>query len=268
MSRNVFWGAALLLAGLLLLASNLGYLEPFSIWGLWPILIIWPALKVTVGFAVRVDGRRIRLPIGRSIGLRLVALWVLAGAVAELLSNVGLIEYDWGDVAYWSLPLLLVGFGLVILLRPRRRSWAWSTEAGTARRERGGATTKSFIPIGDLRYGARPWDFRSPMDLNLWAGDVDMDLTTARFEPGDNYLSLRMWAGDLDMRAPRDIEVVVSAHCGVGEIRVFDQERSGVDVDIEARRPALEEAPAGEEPKAETRVFIGIDMTFGNIRIR
>jgi len=269
MSRNLFWGAALLLVGLLLLASNLGYIAPFSIWSLWPILIISPALKIVMGFSyarISIDGRRVRVPFSRGVGLRLVALWFLAGATAELLSNLSLIEYDWGDVAYWTLPLLLVGLGLMILLRPGRRSWGWSREARKARRKSGGGG--SFIPIGDLRYGSRPWDFNSPMDLNLWVGDVDMDLTTASFEPGDNYLSVRMWAGDLDVRAPRHIEVIVNANCSAGEIRVFQEERSGVGIDLEARRPALEGGPAEGETRAETRLFIGIDMTFGNARIR
>ncbi|HCJ09862.1 MAG TPA: hypothetical protein DHW14_01685 [Clostridiales bacterium] len=262
MPRNVFWGAVLLLVGFLLLASNLGYIARFSIWGLWPLLVIWPALKFAAGQAFVTVGRDTatkRIRVGGSLGVRLVALWFLAGATAQLLSNLSLSPYDWGDVAHWTLPLLLVGLGLTILLRPRRRRWEWEQTSEAA--IHGGISSL----IGDVRFGARPWVFKSPMRINLWVGDIDLDLTTARFQPGDNYLVIRAWAGDIDLRVPKDMEVVAEVRCMTGEARVFEEHRSGTGIDLAARRPAL----GGDGTEAGgSRLFIGIDITFGEIRVR
>jgi predicted membrane protein len=319
MGRNMFWGLALLLVGLLLLASNLGYVEPFSVWGLWPILIIVPTLKFMVGDSYvgigRHRGNRIRIRIGRSLGARIIALWVLVGAGAQLLHNIGLIPYNWGHVSYWTLPILLVGIGVAIMVHPKRRTWEW-TQAGFDKAafkasfyknggpipkppfsKTGGSCEPSFSEadgsnvssfVGDLRFGARPWVFKSPMNLKLWAGDIDMDLTTAQFSPGDNFLTVKAWAGDLDIRVPHDIEVFVEARCGGGDLRVFDQYREGMGVDLKAHRPARAAAredwtygaaDADQDAEAEkdtgpsaaaevTRLFIGIDMSFGKVTVR
>jgi len=262
MPRNVYWGAALLLVGLLLLASNLGYIARFSLWGLWPLLVIWLSLKFALGRTFVTVGRDTatkRIRVGGSLGVRLVALWFLTGATAQLLFNLSLSPYDWGDVAHWTLPLLLVGLGLIIILRPRRRKWEWEVRSGTA----GDGGVSSLI--GDVRLGARPWAFKSPMRIALWVGDIDLDLTTARFEPGDNYLVIRAWAGDVNVRVPRDMEVVAEVRCTAGEARVLDEYRSGTAIDLTARRPA----PGGDGAEAGgTRLFIGIDVTFGEIRVR
>ncbi|MEW6032647.1 MAG: cell wall-active antibiotics response protein [Bacillota bacterium] len=282
--RSAFWGLALLLAGLLLLAANLGHIPEFNVWGLWPILVMWPAAKLAFGrlfVTVRSPSRPLRVRIGRSLGVRLVALWVLAGATAQLLFNLSLSSYTWGDVSYWTLPLLLIGLGALLLFRPRRRVWRWSEwvengRSGRARtwpsaEEPPGEPSNISSFVGDLRFGSRPWVFKSPMNIQLWAGDIDLDLTTAEFAPGDNYLTIRAWAGDLDVRAPRDMEVIVEAHCGAGDMRIFDEHRSGMDLNIRVRRRPEGRAGDDSTPSGDAdsrgRLFIGIDMSFGEVRV-
>ncbi len=270
-ARRIFWGSAFLLVGALLLASNLGYLQPFSLWGLWPILIIWPALRLVFGssFVAVVDhGRRERIWVGRSLGVRLVALWILAGAAAQLLCNLSLIAYDWGFVAYWTLPVLLVGLGLAILARPRHHDWCcfhhsrWSGRDGGWPEGREGSVS-SFA--GDVHLGRHPWDFKSPMRVDLWAGDIDIDLSTARFAPGPNTLYVSAWAADVDVKAPEGIDVVAEASCSAGQVEVFDRYRSGLGIGAKAARRAdahhgyrgesisggADEATEGEDPAAE-----------------
>lgn len=290
-ARRLFWGSAFLLVGLLLLASNLGYLQPFSVWGLWPILIIWPALRLVFGhaFVAVVDhGRRERIWVGRSLGVRLVALWVLAGAAAQLLHNLSLIVYDWGFVAYWTLPVLLVGLGLAILTRPRHEGWSffhhtrWSHADGDCCEGREGSVS-SFA--GDVHLGRHPWDFKSPMRVDLWAGDIDIDLSTARFEPGMNTLYVSAWAADVDVKAPEGIDVVAEASCTAGQIDVFERCRSGLAIGATATRPAdgggagtTTDAGAGAKAAGSSgaaegaperpRLFIRVALTFGDVRIR
>ncbi len=285
-AKRAFWGSAFLLIGILLLASNLGYLEPFSVWGLWPILIIWPALRVVFGgsyVAVVDHGRREHIRVGRGFGVRLVALWILAGAVAELLHNLSLIVYDWGFVAYWTLPVLLVGLGIVILASPRER-WSfycghrhWSgrewrkewSEAG------GDGSVSSFA--GDIRLGRDPFEFKSPMKVDLWAGDIDVDLTRATFKPGLNTLYVHAWAADVDIEAPEGIDVTAEACCVAGEIALFSERRSGISVDARAFRSAHgregDESGAEADSKAggdsgQPRLLIVVDLTFGDVRVR
>ncbi len=270
MSRRVFWGSSLLVVGLLLLASNLGYLARFSVWSLWPVLVMWPALRLaTLGSFVTVvdERRRERIWVGGSLGFRLVMLWVFAGATAQLGHNLSLWPYDWGFVTYWSLPFLLVGVGLAVLLRPRHRAWSW-VRCDHCRGE--GGNVSGFV--GDIRYGDRPWDFKSPMKVSLWAGDVDLDLTTARFSPGPNYLVVRAWAADVDIRVPEGIEVVAEAGCSAGEVSLFDRRRSGLGVWLRAGRPGPDgEAGAGRNDPgagAQTKLYVKASLTFGQVRVR
>jgi len=283
MSGRFFWGSALVVIGLALLAANLGYIEAFNLWGLWPILILWPALRfLTRGAFVTVGGARrwVGLRVGPSLITRLVALWVAAGAAAQLLYNLGLIAWDWGDVAYWSLPVLLVLVGVVWMARPRRRSWAWNCSEVDVDAE--GGSVSSFV--GDLSYGRRPWEFKSPVTVDLWAGDIDIDLTTARFSPGDNHLYVSAWAGDVDIEAPEGIDVKVRVHCGAGHARVFGRHRDGLGINLTATRPAREVCGGGDdtpeggagagatEGDAATpeppRLHIDIDLTFGDVTVR
>lgn len=281
MSKRIFWGIGIVIVGVLLLAANFGYIRPFSVWGLWPVFILVPAAKfalqgVDIDVDVATGKTRHSTRFRPSIGYRLIALWVVVGAAAELLNNVHLFPYDWGDIAYWTLPLLLVGIGLALMLRPHDRMWRWSQ----SEKVRNAASGTSVL-VGDLRFGSRPWVFKSPMLISLGiAGDVDVDLTTAQFSPGDNYLALKAWAGEFTVRVPDNIEVVVEAHCSAGQLRVFDEERDGVSCDLKVTRPARVAASgyasaAGDgvyccEPNdtEPVRLFIGASLTFGDVRIR
>ncbi|MCL6580821.1 MAG: cell wall-active antibiotics response protein [Firmicutes bacterium] len=299
MSSRLYWGAALVLIGLLLLASNVGLLAPFSVWGLWPILVIWPATKIALGLRVvsigsdwahgvfRVHPRPIT---------RLVAAWVALGATAELLNNVGLIRYDWGDFTYWTLPALLVAVGVVLVVRRDRVCCGWVGRWRSVKDWNGG-NVSAFA--GEIRYGHRPWDFKSPCNISVWAGDIDLDLSTARFQPGTNRLHVNAWAADVDIRAPEGIEVYVQANCAAGELEVFDQHRSGLGLALSGRRRPLrgaglediaperggdgeserEAAPVGSTEPGEAagaggatvdqppKLYIHVNLVFGDVRV-
>ena len=300
MFRRSGWGLILVVIGLLLLAANLGYIPPFSVWDLWPLLILWPALKLTFGrvsVEVHADARvrgteaRVRGTDARHefrfrppLGLRLVGLWLAVGSGTQLFHNVHLLRYDWGSVFYWTAPLLLVGLGLALMARPGGSLWRWSPWSPPNRaKEFGRPASGASVIAGDLRFGSRPWVFRSPMVVSLWAGDVDVDLTTARLAPGDNYLAMRAWAGEFTVRVPDDVEVTVEAHCGAGELEVFDERREGIGCDLRITRPAR--IPAGAEPpegpsgapvqppvqapaQPAARLFIAAALTFGDVRVK
>ena len=51
---TIFWGAILVLAGILLLADNLGLLGKINIWGLlWPLLLIFMGVWIILGRTLR-----------------------------------------------------------------------------------------------------------------------------------------------------------------------------------------------------------------------
>ena len=273
MARHMAWGLLLLVVGSLLLASNFGFIPPFNIWDLWPLLLIWPAAKFLLGESfIRVDGRQYRVRLGSAAGLgfQLVALWVLIGAGAELLHNLRLFPFDWGDLAGWTLPLFLVGIGLAIMLRPRHGAWRWSHRDALRDNIRDGFRSGTSAVAGDLSYGSRPWVFKSPMTIRLWAGDVDVDLTTAEFTAEDNYLAVKAWAGEVTMRVPDDMDVAVEARCSAGEITVFDERRDGLGCEVTVARQAgrLAAVVDGQPAAAPRRLFIGVEMTFGRMKIK
>lgn len=262
MAERLIWGLVLVVVGLLLLAANFGYIPPFSVWDLWPVLVLVPALRLTfagIGRAwMTLEGRRRSFRVPVRFGVRLVGLWLAAGATAELLSNVGLSRYGWGAVASWTLPLLLVALGLEVIARSGGATPRWSH--GRVLREPSARKVSGFV--GDLRFGARPWTFRSPMRIELWAGDVDVDLTTAGLPTGDSYLSVRVWAGEISVRVPDDVEVHVEAYCSVGKVNVLGVTREGYDLAVKESRPALRPGDA------ERRLFIGVQATMGDVCVR
>lgn len=294
-ARRLFWAGAFIFVGALLLVSNLGYLHPFRVWALWPVLVLWPALRLAFGRAfVAVvdhgpDGEYIR--VGRGLGLRLVALWVAAGAAAQLAANLGLTTRGWSFVAVWSLPVLLVGLGVVILAHPRglgcpggwcaagrtHRGWEWSGRGYPA------GERKVYAFAGDIELGREPWDFKSPMVVDVWAGDIALDLTTARLGAGENVLYVSAWAADVDITVPADLEVSAEVAVRAGEIDVLGRRRSGLGIQVKVDRPASSSgagSPAtGSEEAAEPsaahsgdpsdrpRLRIKVGLGFGDVRI-
>lgn len=98
----IVWATILIWAGVVFLASNLGFLTGFEWYDAWPIVLIGAGmiLLLEAGFRLLVPSYR------RAIGGTLLVGFILLGIGLGDLLNTNLI---------W--PLILIAFGLSLLLR-------------------------------------------------------------------------------------------------------------------------------------------------------
>jgi hypothetical protein len=99
---QLLFGVVLLLIGVVLLADNLGFYIPLSLWKLWPLVLM--AFGV-LGLA---------LP-SRHLDRR-GGLWLFA---VGLYGGFGM--YDWFGLGWSAWPLFLIATGLSIIFFERRR---------------------------------------------------------------------------------------------------------------------------------------------------
>jgi hypothetical protein len=99
-------GSILVWSGLVLLASNLGWLGPQAAYTPWSLILVGAGVILLLGVAFVLLVPSYRRPVG---GLVVLACLLLAGGVA---STFGLALLG---------PVLLIGIGAVILLRALRR---------------------------------------------------------------------------------------------------------------------------------------------------
>jgi hypothetical protein len=85
-----------------------------------------------------------------------------------------------------------------------------------------------------------------------------VDLRDARLPDGDVPVDLDLGMGEAVLLVPDDVCVASHARIGMGEVRVFDRDSEGVDLDWEDRRVA----PAGV-----TRVVVDAEIGLGELRI-
>ncbi|MCJ7511981.1 MAG: hypothetical protein MUO23_03295 [Anaerolineales bacterium] len=103
---TTLWGLILLWAGLVLLASNLGWLGPLAFLAPWSLILLGAAAILFLGVAVVLMVPAYRRPVG---GLVVLACLLLVGGLG---SSFGLMLLG---------PALLIGFGALILVRALRR---------------------------------------------------------------------------------------------------------------------------------------------------
>jgi predicted membrane protein len=71
-------------------------------------------------------------------------------------------------------------------------------------------------------------------DYELGAGDFRLDLSRLEVPPGTTTVRARVGVGELTVDVPAGVAVEVDARAGVGNVRVFGREESGVGTHLEA----------------------------------
>lgn len=201
--RAVF-GLCVIAFGVLLTAANLGWIDFYRAWSLWPLAIIAFGLSIasnSSGTSGQVFG-----------GLMVVAgIWLMA----EMFLNIRFHIEDW-----W--PLLLIGLGIVFLTRGPRRSASKASSLGAdglpIRMNVTDTSARSSLPPGDDWIHAFAfWSgavrkvtsqaFRGA-DLTAVMGGVQLDLRQASTATGEAEVDVFAVWGGIDIRVPPDWMVV------------------------------------------------------------
>ncbi|MBV9612374.1 MAG: hypothetical protein JO091_07870 [Acidobacteriaceae bacterium] len=188
---RVFGAIFLIVAGVLLFLDDIGILRVHNIWDFWPLVL------VGIGFS--------RLVTARSMAERFFGIVVGVFGVLFLLLTLHVVNIPGWDRG-WPIGLMLVGFGLVALMR--------SFEAGIAARPRVGFPAQAAGPSNDF------------IEENTVAGNVKRRVETTNFLGG----SLTCYFGniDLDLRRAQigarnqSVRLDINCFCGGAKIRVPD----------------------------------------------
>ena len=156
---------------------------------------------------------------------------------------------------------LVIGAGVALLLGAFVRPVRWLVLPAVSLGLGAGFVAAAGVDL-DGGVGEREYRPTSAADIRdryeLGAGRLVVDLRDARLPAGDVPLDLDLGMGEAVVLVPDGVCVASHARVGMGEVRVFDRDSSGVDVDWEDRRAA----PAGV-----TRIVLDADVGFGELRV-
>jgi predicted membrane protein len=179
---GLFWGAFMILGGVVLLLDHMGLIAIERLWRFWPLLM------VCAGIANCISRER------RIWGIFLVA----AGALFQL-NELGIAHFHWGDI--W--PLLLIASGLMVM---------W----GSFEARRIGSTAECADPQNSLNELAVFGGIEKRMtsqnfqggNVTAIFGGIELDLRLAAMEAEQAVMEVNTVFGGCEIRVPESWNVV------------------------------------------------------------
>lgn len=151
-----------------------------------------------------------RWPVIAGGCLILIGLMILVNNIF----HINIWKYLW--------PVLLIGVGLLLILRPKMpRGW-WSD-------------------LGYMTEEPRAGEVYAGEDSQ--SGFIDnrnIDLEASKLLPGLNHYDLRGFVGDIKLRVPAGVGIKARANCFVGEIHLFGEESTGIMAPVEEQSADFE----------------------------
>jgi predicted membrane protein len=180
--------------------------------------------------------------------------------VLLLLDKLEIAEF--GDIisTYWPLVLILVG------LRMFFRYGRSESQAGVPHdvifsgttRESAGTTISSSNVFGDVDMKITSTDFHGGSISNVF-GDMNIDLNEIQLAEGEQTLKLDGVFGDMHVLVPKNLEVYVTAHSVIGDMRVLGNVKSGFGQQISYTTPNY--------PGATKKLRLITNQVFGSAKI-
>jgi phage shock protein PspC (stress-responsive transcriptional regulator) len=157
--------------------------------------------------------------------------------------------------------IIVIASGVAILAGAFMKPVRWLILPAVALALAAGTVSAAGIDL-DGGIGERDYRPASVVDLRdryeLGIGDLVVDLRDTELPPGDVPLEVDIGVGQARVFVPEDVCVATDAAVRVGEVHVFQEGNSGIDVDLET----LPEADAGA-----TRLLLKANVGVGDIRI-
>ncbi|MGH8003669.1 MAG: cell wall-active antibiotics response protein LiaF [Limisphaerales bacterium] len=156
-------------------------------------------------------------------------LFLLAIGALWILNNFEIIDFDFGDALALFFPLLLIAIGLLLLFRPRPHAFSGG----------GMADKHIFRVFGDVKLSGDNLD-PNGLEITTVFGEVEFDLTKARFAEGENVLYTQTAFGDVEVKVPEGVAVSASGGSVFGDIRIFGKTEKGIGNQLSASDPNFE----------------------------
>ncbi len=201
-----FWGATLIIMGIIMLLNNLGVLD-ITIRNI--IRTYWPILFVVWGLDTLVEANNQKEFGKKSLYDYLFGIILLGIGILFLGRNIGFYEADLGYFLRLIWPLLLIFIGWIIL-------------SGTS-----GLGKSYFALMSGLSLKNEGWKLTN-RDFVALMGGIEIDLTAADIPEGETVLGLTAIMGGIDVKVPRDLEVKCSGTAILGGVNFFKNESGGI----------------------------------------
>jgi phage shock protein PspC (stress-responsive transcriptional regulator) len=239
------------------------------------LLVTWPFL---VGGGLVVAG--LLVPLAVLVAAGVLVWWFVsgegpsgeAGDVAKraalgigILAVCGLIAIGgaWAAAAGGEIvvAVAVIAAGVAILVGAFFRPVRWLVLPAVTLALSAAAVSAAGIDL-DGGVGERDYRPASATDLRekyeLGIGELIVDLRQTDLPAGDVPLAIDLGVGEARVIVPEEVCVATDATVGIGEVRSFDRDNGGVDIDFED----LPEADAGA-----TRLLVQADVGVGALRI-
>lgn len=179
-----------------------------------------------------------------------IGIIIIILGIIFLGDNLGWFDYDLGDLIsdWWPMALILIGGWMIYGQSRGNQKEEWEDKVGAAVSKTVGDRILKPNEIPAEGYVAKQG-----------AGKLTLDLRATRLNQGENLISLSQGAGEITVTLPAGVAVKVSASCGTGDVKVFDQKESGFSNRIEH----VDENYAG----AATKVSMTLKLGVGDIKV-
>jgi phage shock protein PspC (stress-responsive transcriptional regulator) len=157
--------------------------------------------------------------------------------------------------------IAVIAAGAAILAGAFLRPVRWLVLPAVTLALSAGAVSASGIDL-DGGVGERDYRPASVADLRetyeLGMGELVVDLRHTDLPAGDVPMALDLGIGEARVIVPDDVCVATDAEVGIGEVRSFDRDNEGVDVDFDDLPQAAPDV---------TRLLVKADVGIGSLRI-
>jgi phage shock protein PspC (stress-responsive transcriptional regulator) len=239
------------------------------------LLVAWPFL---LGGGLIAAG--ILLPLAFLVGAGVLVWWIVsgegpsgdAGDIARraalgigvlILCGVIALGGAWAAAAGGGgvVAALVIASGLAILAGAFLKPVRWLILPAVTLALSAGAIAASGIDldggVGDKSYRpASAIDLRDRYELGI--GELEIDLRETDLPAGDSPLRIDVGVGEARVIVPDDVCVATDADVGLGEVRIFERDSGGVDVDV------LDEPDASPDT---TRLMVNADVGVGALNV-
>ncbi len=150
-----------------------------------------------------------------------------------------------GDI--WPIALIIIGLYMIYEQTRKEKRFRAHTSEMTGTKSLGGIDVK---PDEIDTKGA---------EYKVGFGDLRIDLSTTSFALGEQYIEASVAFGDLRIILPRVTSVKIRCNCGIGDISLFGERKSGMAISREYADPEFD--------NKQTRVKILAKCAMGDIHI-
>jgi len=240
------------------------------------LLVAWPFL---LGGGIFLAG--VGIPLALLVGAGVLVWWLVSGegpsgdardVARRALLGVGVIilcgivcvggAFAAAAGPDWLVPAMVITAGVAVVAGAFLKPIRWLVPPALALALAAGVVSAAGIDL-DGGVGQREYRPTSSVDLRdryeLGIGDLVVDLRDTDLPAGDVPLEVDVGLGQAVVLVPRDVCVATNADIGIGNVRMFERDNGGIDVDFQDTPEAAPDV---------TRLVLDAEIGVGEVRVQ